>query len=425
MLGVLYNALWYPALPFALIASGGLSPSVRRERLGAVCPTPAGADGGRLRIWMHASSVGEVEALRAIALGLIGDPALDARAVITTMTEAGRAAARRHIPGALAYALSPLDCAPVVRGFLAAVRPQLVLIAETELWPNYFIEAHRAGARVAMVNGRISERSFRRYRWARGLFAEALGCADLVLAQTGDDARRYVALGAPPEHVVVTGNTKFSPGAGAPALRSELEAFAAGRTILVAGSTAPGEERIVLDAYRGLRSRFPKLALVLAPRHLERAAEVEDELQQTALPYVKASATGLSETGNGGAASVLLLDTMGELRALYRRAAIAFVGGSIAPGRGGQNPAEPAEAAVPVLFGPHHENQREIACELIQSGGGRVVRDAREIERACAQLLSDENARRAAGLSARSSVERLSGGATAALAHLKSLVNPR
>lgn len=425
MLGVLYNALWYPALPFALVASGGLSPTVRRERLGAVHPAPTGADGGRLRIWMHASSVGEVEALRAIAVGLLGDPALDGQAVITTMTEAGRRTARERIPGALAYVLAPLDCASVVRAFLAAVRPQLMMIAETELWPNYFIEAHRAGARTAIVNGRISERSFRRYRWARGLFAEALANADLVLAQTDDDARRYVALGAQPERVVVTGNTKFSASDGATTLRPKLEAFAAGRPILVAGSTAPGEERIVLDAYMGLRSRFPNLALVLAPRHLKRTAEVEAVLRQAALPYVKASALDLPESESNGAANVLLLDTMGELRAIYRRAAIAFVGGSITPGRGGQNPAEPAAVSVPVLFGPYHENQREIASELIRSGGGRMVRDAKEIEHACEQLLADESTRRTAGLSARSSVERLSGGAMAALTHLKSLVNPR
>ncbi len=427
MLSVLYNALWYPALPFALFASGGLSPENRRQRLGLVDSAAmgaAGADPERLRIWVHAASVGEVEAVRAVALGLLNASPAGADAAITMMTEAGREAARRRIPGARFYMLAPLDCPRIVRGFLSALRPQLVLIAETELWPNYFLEAHRLGARVAIVNGRISDRSFKRYRWVRSLFANALGDVDLVLAQTDDDARRYIALGASRQRVLVTGNTKFAlDGANAAKLRGELESFAAGRPILIAGSTAPGEERIVLDAYRKLRSRFPALALVLAPRHLSRTGEVEEVLRQASLPYTRASA--LDSAAAEEPANVLLLDTMGELRALYRRAALAFIGGSIAPGRGGQNLAEPAEVSVPVLFGPFHENQRETALSLIQSGGGRVVRNADEMELVCAELLADENARREAGLNARSAVERMAGGAAAALLHLKALVNLR
>jgi 3-deoxy-D-manno-octulosonic-acid transferase len=426
MLSVLYNALWYPALPFALFASGGLSAENRRQRLGLVdwaATDAAGANQERLRMWVHAASVGEVEAVRAVALGLLNASPAGAEAAITVMTEAGREAARRRIPGARFYMLAPLDCPRIVRGFLSALRPQLVLIAETELWPNYFVEAHRLGARVAIVNGRISGRSFKRYRWARSLFANALTHVDLVLAQTDDDARRYIALGALRERVVVTGNTKFAlDGGNAAKLRRGLESFAAGRPILIAGSTAPGEERIVLEAYLKLRSRFSTLALVLAPRHFSRTGEVEGVLRQASLPYTRASALD-SAAAPEETPNVLLLDTMGELRALYRRAAISFIGGSIASGRGGQNLAEPAEVSVPVLFGPFHENQRETALALIQSGGGRVVRNADEMERVCAELLANENARREAGLNARSAVERMAGGAAAALLHLKALAN--
>src|SRR4029077_12830691 len=156
--------------------------------------------------------------------------------VITTMTAAGRAAARRRIPGALAYCLAPLDCASRVRSFLSAVRPQFVLIAETELWPNYLIESARNGAKVAIVNGRISARSMRRYRYIRPLIAEALHHTSLVLVQTPDDARRFRILGASQANITVTGNTKFDFGDDTPQLRSALDQFCANRPVFVAGS---------------------------------------------------------------------------------------------------------------------------------------------------------------------------------------------
>jgi 3-deoxy-D-manno-octulosonic-acid transferase len=419
MLSAVYNALWYPALPFALAAAGGLDARNRRERLGL------GAPGLRegLRIWMHAASVGEVEGIRPIAAGLHSEVP-DAALVVTTMTVAGREAAGRRIAGVAAALLAPLDCPACVRSFLNSVRPRVVLIAETELWPNYFIEARRRGARIAIVNGRISERSLSRYLLARPLFEQALGCAEIVLAQTRDEAARYVKLGATEGRVRVTGNPKVDSAAasGSATLRPALERFALGRPIIVAGSTAAGEDAVVVDSYRQLRERFPELALVVAPRHLERTSEVERAVAACALPYVKASALG--QNGAAADASVMILDTMGELAAFYRRAAVAFVGGSLNPGRGGQNPVEPALASVPVLFGPFHENQREIASALLDAGGARVVRDSAELARACADLLADDAARRAAGEQARRTAERFSGGVQATLELLRPLMSP-
>jgi 3-deoxy-D-manno-octulosonic-acid transferase len=337
------------------------------------------------------------------------------------MTVTGRDAARRSIPGARAHLLAPLDCRRALRPFLDALRPTLVLIAETELWPNYFIESHRAGARLAIVNGRISERALGRYRYVRPLLREALACAELVLAQTDEDARRFLALGAVESRVKVTGNTKFDlDSLDAAPLRPELRAFAPGCPLLVAGSTAPGEEQIVLDAWRQLRARFDAVALALAPRHLERIAEVEGVMRAARIEYSKASAPGAPAAG---ASRVLLLDTMGELRAMYGRAAVAFVGGSLMPGRGGQSLAEPAAAGVPVLFGPCHENQRAIASALLEARAGAVVRDAAELTRAVAAFIGDESARRAAGDRARAVVERLAGGVGATLMHLRPLTN--
>jgi len=423
----LYNALWYPALPFALIAGGGLDVVNRRERLGAAAL--ASSIPGAPRIWLHASSVGEVEAVRPVALGLLRDYP-EAMIVVTTMTVTGRAAARQRITGAAAFQLAPLDCPASVRFFIAAVRPQLVLVAETELWPNYLIEGARSGARVAIVNGRVSARSMSRYRYIRPLIAEALAHTNLVLVQTNDDARRFRDLGAPTANVIVTGNTKFNLDEAAPPLRFALEYFCAHRPVLIAGSTAPGEERMVLTAYRNLIERFPTLALVLAPRHLNRAGEVEGDIRSAGFVCEKASllpvddAVGVAnvEPHARDDDAVLLLDTMGELRALYAHSTIAFVGGSISPPRGGQNMAEPATLAVPVLFGPHYENQQEAGDTILTAGGGRVVEDAAQIESTCAEWLADDDARRAAGANARRAVERLAGGAAATLNHLAALI---
>jgi 3-deoxy-D-manno-octulosonic-acid transferase len=339
------------------------------------------------------------------------------------MTPAGRDAARRRIPGALAYALAPLDCSWVVRRFIRTLRPKLVIVAETELWPNYFVEAHRAGAKLAILNGRISARSLRHYRWVRPLFAEALSNADLILTQSEDDARRYQWLGAAADRVAAAGNTKYETDATPPdlPLRPELEAFAAGKPILVAGSTAPGEEEIVLKAYLRLLKSFPDLALVIAPRHLTRLAAVESAVEATGLLYAKATASASSE----GIAlpAVLLLDTMGDLRAFYRRASIAFVGGSLVPGRGGQNLAEPAAASAPVLFGPFHESQEQIASAIVSAQGGRVVNDADQLADACAGLLANDSQRIFTGRNARAALEQLAVNVTPGLMRLKALAS--
>jgi 3-deoxy-D-manno-octulosonic-acid transferase len=415
MLRVIYNALWYPALPFALATTGARDRQDRRERMGAIELPPNGAGP---RIWIHASSVGEVEAMRPVASGLHRE--LDgARIVVTTMTTTGRDAARRRIPSATACALAPLDCPATVRRFLRGVRPSLVLIGETELWPNYFIEARRAGARVAIVNGRISERSLRRYKRAKSLFGHALKSAHLILAQSDEDARRFTTLGASSDKITVTGNTKFDVSfAGEEvALRDALVRFAHGRPLLVAGSTARGEEAIVIAAFQILRKRFGTLALVLAPRHPARTPEVEEALRAAGVSYLRASAL---ETGRSPAedASVMLLDTMGELRGMYRRASVAFVGGSMIAGRGGQNVGEPAAVSAPVMFGPFHENQRAMATALVESGGGAIVRDAAELAEQCARWLGDESARAHAGTRAKAAAESAGGAARATVEHL-------
>jgi 3-deoxy-D-manno-octulosonic-acid transferase len=424
MLPALYNALWYPALPFALIASSGADLQSWRERLGRAAIKNPPEDSRR--VWIHAASVGEIEAVRPVAARLSREFPQIAFAV-TTMTVAGQEAARRHLPNLFAVQLAPLDWVPAVRSFLRMARPGWLIIAETELWPNYFIEAARAGVKTAIVNGRISSRSLRRYARIDGLFSAALAHADLILAQTADDANRYRELGAEPDKIIVTGNTKFNLSGTPPPLRSELSGFAEGRPILIAGSTAPGEERAVLAAYRRLLVRFPNLALIVAPRHLDRVPEVAALFKGAGIAFVQASQLGgdSQPIHREACPSVLLLDTIGELRALYHRATIAFVGGSLEPGRGGQNPAEPAAYAVPVMFGPYHENQSEPAQVLIAAGGVKIVRDAAEIASVAESWLADSEARRVAGENARAAIERLSDGIDATLACLRPLLCKR
>ena len=410
----LYNLLWYPALPFALLASNGADSQGSRERLGIAAPR---SESSALRIWAHASSVGEIEAIHSVMMRLMHD-APAATAVITAMTTAGRDVARRRIPKASAHLLAPLDNPSAVRAFLRRVRPDLVLIAETELWPNYFWEAKKFGAKIAIINGRISARSLARYQRLGKLFSRAIQCADLVMAQTAHDVDRFAAMGVDRNRIVVTGNTKFDPdAAGEMPLRRDLQEFAGERPIFIAGSTAAGEEEVIVTAYLELRKEFPSLALILAPRHLVRVPEVEKIVTDRALKYVRASAARFDT-----AADVMILDTMGELRPLYRRATIAFVGGTLNEVRGGQNPAEPASVSVPVMFGPYYENQQETASALIDAGGARVVNDADEIVRTGAKWLANEEARRTAGRAARECIVQLSGGVSTSLMHLRALI---
>jgi 3-deoxy-D-manno-octulosonic-acid transferase len=271
----------------------------------------------------------------------------------------------------------------------------------------------------------MSERSMRRYMLARSLFEDALGRANLIMTQSRDDACRYGKLNGKSDHtsrIIVTGNTKISADAtNEMPIRPELLAFAPERQILIAGSTASGEELVLVDAYRELRQRFRNLAMVIAPRHLDRVGEVEKILQSDSLRYVKAS--NLDRESSIAAADILILDTMGDLRALYRRANVAFVGGSLAPGRGGQSPTEPAMAGVPVLIGPYHENQRDSVNSILAAGGAAIVKNAADVVNECARWLADDVARQNAGGAARDAILGQSGGARIAVEKIQALID--
>jgi 3-deoxy-D-manno-octulosonic-acid transferase len=309
--------------------------------------------------WIHAVSVGEVLAIAPMAaqLGCEGY-----RVVVSTTTHTGQRLARDKF-GSENVFYFPLDLGPCIRPYLHELRPQLVILAETEFWPNFLRLAAASGARVAVVNARISDRSYPRYLRFRRLLRRALEPVELFLAQSEGDAERLRTVGAAAERVEVSGNLKFDvapPVETAAVTQLGEQLRESGAPILVAGSTVEEEEQHVLAAFQMVLLEYPAATLVLAPRHKERFEEVARLLSLRCVRFVRRSAPDAAAQRLGGA--VLLLDTLGELAAIYRYSNIAFVGGSLVP-RGGHNILEPAFFARAILTGQYTENFRDIlAC---------------------------------------------------------------
>jgi 3-deoxy-D-manno-octulosonic-acid transferase len=307
-------------------------------------------------IWVHAVSVGEVLAIASLVAALRGR---GYRVVVSTTTHTGQKLARDKFGAENAFYF-PLDLGLCIRPYFKALRPELVVLAETEFWPNFLRLAEGSGARVAVVNARISDRSYPRYLKCCGLLKRALEPVKLFLAQSEQDAERLRDIGAVAERVEVAGNLKFD---AAPPVESEAvtklgeQLRSSGAPILVAGSTVDGEEDYVLQAFRMVLAEYPEASMVLAPRHRERFEEVADLLCERRMKFVRRSSPDAAEQDLRGA--VLLLDSLGELAAIYRYANIAFVGGSLVE-RGGHNILEPAFFARAILTGEHTENFRDI-----------------------------------------------------------------
>jgi 3-deoxy-D-manno-octulosonic-acid transferase len=344
-------------------------------------------------IWIHAVSVGEVLAVAGLVEEL-GRRFPRHRIFISTTTDAGQALARRRFgEGNVFY--FPMDFRFAIRPYLKALRPRMVVVAETEFWPNFLPLARANGARVAVVNARISDRSWPGYRWFRGLLRRLLANVDLFLAQTEEDAARLRDLGASADRVRVTGNLKFDiPVPAPPAIVEKVResiARAGAGPALVCGSTVDGEEPLLLKAFENVLVRHPRAVMVLAPRHPERFAAVAGLLEQMSIRFWKRSAWN-GEPLLGG---VLLLDTIGELAALYAIADIAFVGGSLVP-RGGHNILEPAQHGVAIVVGHHTENFRDIVSLFQSRDAVRVVGPA-ELPLVLMELLSNDAERAALG----------------------------
>jgi 3-deoxy-D-manno-octulosonic-acid transferase len=382
-----------PLLPLWLLLRPRLRPGLA-ERFCCYGANQLQAVAGARPIWVHAASVGETFAAGTLIAALKAKSP-QARIVLSTFTDTGNEIARRRA-GADAVIFPPLDHPLLVRRAFAKLEPSALIIIETELWPNLLRQASRRGIPVLLLSGRLSDRAFHRYIRFRGLFRSIVRCFAVCGMQSADDAARMARLGADTTRIVVTGNLKqpalpVSDGDStcAPAdPRPPRER----RPLLVAGSTHRGEEALLLAVFRALKNRFTDLQLALAPRHPERFAEVENLLQQTGVSFEKKSRLRAASFYH----DVLLVDTLGDLLALYALGDVAFVGGSLVD-VGGHNLLEPAHLKKPVLFGPYVANFAHVAAAMKESGGGIEVHDAHEMTRACEDLLGDPVKRQSVG----------------------------
>jgi 3-deoxy-D-manno-octulosonic-acid transferase len=408
MLNVIYAGLLVVAAP--LIAWSAIRHGKHREGFAAkLLGRVACRTGGRPCVWLHAVSVGEVNLL-ATTIGELARERLDWEIVISTTTKTGFDLARKKYADRAVF-YCPLDFSWAVAEAMRRVRPTILVLAELELWPNLVAAAKGQGARVAIINGRLSDDSFRGYRRVRWLVAHVLRQIDLIAAQNEESAARFRALGARPEAVHVTGSVKFD---GAQTRRdnprtAELQQRAGlgdKAVVFLAGSTQDPEERYALDIFQRLAPARPELRLVIVPRHKERFEEVAELIARSGVLWQRRSALqpralpgGSAEPrfvqGNprpeaGAEWRVLLVDTIGELGAWWGAAAVGFVGGSFGS-RGGQNMLEPAAYGVATCFGPNTWNFRDIVARLLAVDGAIVVRDAGEFEAFVRRAIDDEH----------------------------------
>ncbi len=335
----LYDILFLLAVPFLLPSHYLRRPEALRslwikERFGRIRTE----DGP---IWVHAVSVGEAMASRPLLSRLIQTH----RVMVTTVTDTGRKVMNAYLKGRGDLFYAPLDLSFVIRGLLRRIRPRAILVMETELWPNLFYYAHREGIPLVVVNGRISSRSFRRYRRIKWFMKGMLRCGRLYCMQTERDRERLLELGAPADRVIVTGNLKLdvSPPSDPPHWMDKL-----GHPVVVAGSTHRGEEEVILSAFSRVKEEHPSATLIMAPRHPERFSEVEEIIQKAGVSYCRRS----QEVRD---VDVVLLDTMGELQSVYGGADVCIIGGSFVP-KGGHNLFEAACWGKPILTGPFMDN---------------------------------------------------------------------
>ncbi len=373
------------------------------ERLGRVPPPLAPAGDNRRVIWIHAVSVGEVIAIGGLVRDLRGR-APGYRVVVSTTTTTGQTIARERFGGENVF-YYPLDFGFSVRRYLWALRPVLFVLAETEFWPRMLWECRRAEIPVAVVNARISDRSFPRYLRLRSLWRGILRALKVVLAQSEDDVARLRAIGVLAERVKLGGNLKYDVRAASDSeavaiLRAAMPRYA---RLLVCGSTLAGEEELLLGAWPELVAAEPNLRMVLAPRHPERFTAVAELLEHSNIRWYRRSDWNLDQITSSSiaieAGSVLLLDSIGELASVYSLAAVAFVGGSLVAA-GGHNPLEPAQFGAPIVIGPHYENFREIV-EKLRSQDAIQITAAADLSATLTEQLRDGVASRAMGDRAR------------------------
>ncbi|PYK74051.1 MAG: 3-deoxy-D-manno-octulosonic acid transferase [Verrucomicrobia bacterium] len=397
MIRLFYNLLWPVGL--LLFLPGYLAKMFRRggyrrnfgQRLGFYSAESRERLRGKHPTWIHAVSVGEI----VIALKLADElRALrpDLKCVLTTTTTTGHALAEKTAPQWMQVLYAPLDFWPVMRRAFRVIAPQRNILIEAEVWPNLVAEARNREIPVVLANARLSPRSERRFRRFRFFVTPTFRQLDLVCVPSTDDAERWKNLGVAKPRIHAVGNIKYDASnprhASGEVQRWIKNAIETTRPILFGGSTHRGEEKILIDVFCALQSEFPNLFLVLAPRHVERASEIEADLRNRNLRSIRRSAAGKGPEGS----DCLLIDTTGELRDWYDIATIVFIGKSLTA-HGGQNPVEAISARKPVIFGPHMENFASLAKGLIEAGGAACVQNSRELIQESRRLLRDATAR--------------------------------
>ncbi len=360
---------------------------------------------GSPKIWLHAVSVGEVGVAAAIGNVLLQQwPGC--RLMISTTREQGYARACDLLGDRAACFFAPLDLVGATRKALHSIQPDVLALLETEIWPNLIVGARRLGARTAIVNGRLSVRSIRRYLKIRSLMQYTLSHIDAFSMISQDDALRMKSLGAPAERLTINGNAKFdNPGSvkdsDARRWAAKLFGLHSQIPVIVAGSTRHPEEQLVLDAYMKIRQRLPDCLLVIAPRHIERVDQVSQWVAERGLVFQRR--TELENHRSQRTAPVVILDTIGELSMIYHVADVVFCGGSLVP-KGGQNLLEPAICGKPVLYGPSMEDFAD-ARDLIQrAGGGVTIYDAATLSAQALDWLSNPQRAQAAGMAGRRAI---------------------
>jgi 3-deoxy-D-manno-octulosonic-acid transferase len=395
------------------------------QRLGYL-PIAFNVDGEE-SIWIHAVSVGEALTARALAADLKARyPRL--RLYLSTTTIAGQQVARRSLPQVDAVFYFPFDWAFIVRRTLSIVRPRLFVMMETEIWPNLLRVCRARGVKTVLINGRISSKSYPRYRAIRPFFRRVLADVDRFCMQSEESARRLIDLGADPARVSITGSLKFDSlemptvvAHGKPRERVlRFFRLSPHRVVVVAGSTVKGEETPVLRAFARLKATMPSALAILAPRQPQRFGEVERLARDAGFATVRRSDLPIDAEPR---ADVVVLDTIGELAQLYQLATVVFVGGSLVD-HGGHNILEPAIFGKPIVFGPHMRNFKEIAETFIGNGAAVQVPSERELDETMLTLVTDPVRRARLGAAARALVEANRGAKDKTLTVIADLLPP-
>lgn len=403
---LVYNLLLLTLLPFFLpyfiikIISTGESRKSLRERFGYLGKEKLKDLQGRPSIWLHAVSVGEINA--AIPLvNRLKEKYPELNMVVSTVTVTGYNNAVKKIPSADLIFFFPLDFSWIVKKVVKLLRPRIFILIETEIWPNILRSLRENGTPTILSNGRISSASYKRYKTFRFFFKRVLKGFSIFSMQSERDSRRIVSLGADEEKVITAGNIKFDQDI-LPADSKDLDNlqkclhFSGKEKIFVAGSTHRGEEKIILKTFESLKETFPEIKLLIAPRRPDRFNEVEDLVRERGLSVTRKT---LLDGGAEGHFDVVLIDTIGELRMIYGLGTVVFVGGTLVD-KGGQNLLEPATYKKPVFFGPFVDNFTSIAKALLEGGGGVKVRNGEELLSEAKRFLSNPSLLEAAGDSA-------------------------